>query len=115
MCSGERFGELLQEVHGAKWDVTLKSETWRPNKEVWETEQGHVVIESGKFTNKHGVAIIVNCRWRNKINWIECASERCCCSINIGEQTADNSGQHIHATQWIPRPSIGKDIQSYRS
>ena len=76
MSSGERFGELLQEVHGAKWDVTLNSETWRPNKEVWETEQGHVVIESGKFTNKHGVAIIVNCRWRNKINWIECTSER---------------------------------------
>ena len=24
----------------------------------------------------HGVAIIVNSRWRNKINWVECASER---------------------------------------
>ena len=40
-------------------DVVLISETWRPSKEVWETEQGHVVIESVKFTNKHGVAIIV--------------------------------------------------------
>ena len=54
----------------------LISETWRPSKEVWETEQGHVVKESGKFTNKHGVAIIVNRRWRNKINWVESACER---------------------------------------
>ena len=56
--------------------MILVSETWRPYKEVWESNQGHVVIESGKFANKHGVAIIVNSRWRNKINWVECASER---------------------------------------
>ena len=87
MSSSERFEELLQEVHGAKWDVMLISETWRPNNEVWETEQGRVVIESGKFTNKHGVAIIVNCRWRNKINWIECASERVvAASISVNKQ-----------------------------
>ena len=35
-------------------------ETWRQGKEVWETQQGHIVVESGKFTNKHGVAIIHN-------------------------------------------------------
>ena len=56
--------------------MILVSETWRPYKEVWESNQGHVVFESGKLVNKHGVAIIVNSRWRNKINWVECASER---------------------------------------
>ena len=56
--------------------LQLVSETWRPNTEIWESDQGHVVMESSKFVNKHGVAIIVNSRWRNKINWVESASER---------------------------------------
>ena len=60
MSSSERFEELLHEVHGVKWEVILISKTWRPSREIWETEQGHVVIESGKFTKKHGVAIILN-------------------------------------------------------
>ena len=76
MSSTERFEELLQEVQGATLDVILVSETCRPNKEVWESNQGHVVMESGKFVNKHGVAIIVNSRWKNRINWVECGSER---------------------------------------
>ena len=67
--------------------MILISETWRQGKEIWETEQGHIVIESGKFTNKHGVAIILNKRWRNRINWVECACERVvAASISIGRQ-----------------------------
>ena len=62
MGSSERFDELFQEVKGAMLDVILVSEIWRPNKEVWESKQGYVVMESGKFGNKHGVAIIVNSR-----------------------------------------------------
>ena len=76
VSSSERMEELFQEVQGAKWDVITVSETWRPNNEVWESEQGHVVMESGKFDNKHGVAIIVNSRWRQKVTWVECVSER---------------------------------------
>ena len=76
MSSSERFEELLQEIQGEKWDVILLSETWRPNKEIWESHQGHIIMESGKFENKHGVAIIVNSRWRQRINWFECISER---------------------------------------
>ena len=51
----ERLYELFREVHHVRWDVILISETWRQNKEVWETQQGHIVVESGMFTNKHGV------------------------------------------------------------
>ena len=76
MSSSERFEGLLHEVHGVKWDLILISETWRPSREIWETEQGHVVIDSGKITNEHGVAIILNRRWKNQINWVECACER---------------------------------------
>ena len=64
MSSSERFEELLHELHGAKWDVILISETWRPSREIWETEQGHVLIESGKFTKKHAVGIILSRRWK---------------------------------------------------
>ena len=62
MTSSERIHELFHELQGTKWDVMLVSETWRPNKEMWESSQGHIVMESGKFGNKHGVAIIVNRR-----------------------------------------------------
>ena len=58
MSSSERSEELFEEVQGAKWDVILVSESWRPNKEVWESNQGHVVMKSGKFVNKHGVATL---------------------------------------------------------
>ena len=47
MSSSERFEKLFQEVQGAKWDVMLVSGTWRPNKEIWESDHGHVVMESG--------------------------------------------------------------------
>ena len=55
MNSSERLDELFREVHHVRWDVILISKTWRQSKEVWETQQGHIVVESGMFTNKHGV------------------------------------------------------------
>ena len=65
LISSERIHELFQEVLGTRWDVTLVSETRRPNKEMWESNQGQIVMESGEFDNKHGgVAIVVNSRWR---------------------------------------------------
>ena len=106
MSSSERFEELLREVHGSKWDVVLISETWRPSKEVWETEQGHVVIESVKFTNKHGVAIIVNKRWKNKIKWVEYASERVvAASISVNKQPIT-----LVSAITLVRPSSRKNV-----
>ena len=75
MNSSQRIEELFQEVQVRKWDVILVSETWRSNEEVWESNQGHIEMESGKFTNKRGVAIILHRRWRQKVNWVECVSD----------------------------------------
>ena len=87
MNASERIEELFQEVQGAKWDVILVSGTWRPNDEVWESNQGHIVMDSGKFTNKHSVAIILNRRWRQRVNWVECVSERViAASISVHKQ-----------------------------
>ena len=87
MNSSERVHELFQEVQGTKWDVILVPETWRPNKEMWESSHGPIVMKSGKFDNKHGVAIIVNGRWRQGINWFECISERViAASISVNKQ-----------------------------
>ena len=87
MNSSKRLDELLREVHRVRWDVILISETWRQGKEVWETQQGHIVVESGMFTKKHGVAILSNRRWRNQINWSQCASERVvAASISFNKQ-----------------------------
>ena len=60
MSSNERLDELIRELYRVDWDVILISETWRQNKEVWETQQGHIMVESGQFINKHGVAILLN-------------------------------------------------------
>ena len=74
--SSERLEEMHSELHDIRWDATLISETWRQSKEIWETQQSHIMVESGKFTNKHGVAILLNRRWKNCINWIQYACER---------------------------------------
>ena len=87
MNSSERIEELFSEIYSVRWDVILISETWRQGKEIWEIEQGHIVIESGKFTNKHGVAILLNRRWKNQINWVQCACERVvAASITVNQQ-----------------------------
>ena len=74
--SSERLEVMCSELHRINWDAILISETWRQNKEIWETQQGHIMVESGKFTNKHGVAILLNRRLHNRINFIQCACER---------------------------------------
>ena len=76
LCSSERIDEMFKELQDTNWDAVLISETWRQNKEMWETHQGHIMVESGKFSNKHGVAVLLNKRWRKGINWIQCACER---------------------------------------
>ena len=76
LSSSERVEEMFSEIHKVEWDAILIPETWRQSKEIWETQQGHIMVESGKFTNKHGVAILLNKRWKNRINWIQCACER---------------------------------------
>ena len=94
MNSSQRIEELFQEVQARKWDVILVSETWRSNEEVWESNQGHIV-ESGKFTNKHDVAIILHGRWRQKVNWVECVSERViAASISVNKQPASTYMPH---------------------
>ena len=67
---------MILELHRVEWDAILISETWRQTKELWETQQGHIMVESGQFINKHGVAILLNKRWKNQINWVQCESER---------------------------------------
>ena len=76
MNSSERIEELFSELQQVTWDMVLISETWRQGKEIWETQQGHIMVESGKFINKHGVAILLNRRWKNQINRVQCACER---------------------------------------
>ena len=87
MNSSERIEELFSELQQVTWDMVLISETWRQGKEIWETQQGHIMVESGKFINKHGVAILLNRRWRNQINWVQCACERVVAlSISVNKQ-----------------------------
>ena len=87
LSSSERLEEMISELHRVERDAILISETWRQTKEIWETQQGHIMVESGQFINKHGVAILLNKRWKNQINWVQCESERIVAmSISINKQ-----------------------------
>ena len=58
MHSRERIEEMVCELDGYRWDATLLSETWRPDKSViWETHRKHIFMGAGKYDNKHGVGI----------------------------------------------------------
>ena len=78
------------------------------------------MVESGKFTNKHGVAILLNRRWKNRINWIQCACERVVAmSISVNKQPLvlmsvylPHSGHADHHIEKIYRTiidTIGKE------
>ena len=88
--------------------------------EQYKAQNGHIVMESGNFSNKYGVAIIENCRWKNKINWVDCASERViAASISVNRQPITvictympHSGypdHHIEKTYDTFKRVIGKD------
>ena len=55
--------------------------------EIWETQQGHIFMGTGKFENKHGVGILVNKKWRKHINSTDYISERAIStSITVNKQ-----------------------------
>ena len=122
MNSSERLDKLVSEIHQVAWDVILISETWRQNKEIWETQQGHIMVESGKFTNKHGVSILLNRRWKNQINWVQCACERVVAmSISVNRQPlvlmsvyVPHSGYADHHVEKVHK-TILKTIEKERS
>ena len=97
--SGKKTEELIREVQDCRWDALMLSETWRPYKaEIWKLRQGHVYMGAVKIENKHGVAILLNRKWR-KINWTEYIIERAIAtSITVNKQritlTSDNFLPH---------------------
>ena len=78
--------KLLREVHGAKWDVVLISETAAKQRSLGDRARTRC-NRVGQIRNKHGVAIIVNSMWKNTTNWVECASERVvAASVSVSKQ-----------------------------
>ena len=77
MNSSERVEEMIREFAGYRWDAVLLNEIWRPAKsEIWDTHQRHVFTEAGKYENKHGGGILLNKKWRKRINDTEYINER---------------------------------------
>ena len=75
-------------MEGCRWDAILVSESWSAsNAEIWESQQGHMFMGSGKVENKHGIGILVNKKWRKHINWTDYISERAITtSITVNKQ-----------------------------
>ena len=91
---------MICELQRVEWDVILISETWRQSKEIWETQERHIMVESGQFINKHGVAILLNKRWKNQVKLVQCESERVVAmSISVNKQPIVLMS--VHATQWL--------------
>ena len=77
MHSSEGIEGMVCELEGYRWDAILLSETWRPGKSaIWETHHKHIFMEAGKYDNKHGVGIMLNKRWRQRIIETEYINER---------------------------------------
>ena len=77
MHSSEKIVEMVSELEGCRWDAILLNETWRHEQaEIWETHHKHMFMGAGKFDNKHGVGIMLNLRWRQRIIDTECINER---------------------------------------
>ena len=74
--SSERIEEMVYELESYRWDAILFSETWRQDKsEIWETHK-HMFMGAGKYDNKHGVGIMLNKKWSQRIIDIEYINER---------------------------------------
>ena len=77
MHSSEKIEELVTELEGYRWDAILLSESWRHEPaELWETHHNHIFMGAGKYDNKHGVGIMLNRRWRQRIIDTEYINER---------------------------------------
>ena len=68
MHSSERIAEMICELAGYRWDALLLCETWRNDKEeIWETHHKQIFMGAGKYDNKHGVGILRNKNWKQRI------------------------------------------------
>ena len=77
MRSSERIEEMTRELEGYRWDAVLLNEIWRPAKsDIWETHQRHIFMGTGKYENKHGIGILLNKKWRQRIIDTEYISDR---------------------------------------
>ena len=77
MHSSEKIEELVTELEGYRWDAILLNETWRYEPaELWETHHKHIFMGVGKYDSKHGVGIMLNIRWRERIIDTEHINER---------------------------------------
>ena len=75
--SSERIEEMVCELEGYRWDAILLCETWRQEKsDIWETHHKHMFMGAGKHDYKHGVGIMLNKKWRQRIIDTECINER---------------------------------------
>ena len=68
---------MVCELEGYRWDAILLSETWRHEQaEIWETHHKHICMGARKYDNKHGVGIMLNEKWRQRIMDAEYINER---------------------------------------
>ena len=55
----------------------MLNETWRHEPaELWVTHHKHIFVGVGKYDSKHGVGIMLNKRWRERIIDTEYINER---------------------------------------
>ena len=110
--SSKRIEEMVCELEGYRWDAILMSETWRPEKsEICERHKKHFFMGAGKYDKKHGVGIMLNKKWRQKIIDTEYISERAITTtivvyhqrINLMSVYFTHSGYAVHHVESMYR------------
>ena len=89
--SSERIEEMKREFEGCRSNAVVLNEIWRPAKsEIWETHQRPIFMGAGQYENRRGVGILMNKKWRTRINDIEHINER---AINYNDHGKPSSHQ----------------------
>ena len=100
MHSSERIEEMICELEGYRWDALLLCETWRHDEAViWETHHKHIFMGAGKYDNKHGVGILLDKKWKQRIIDTGYINERAIQRIKLMSVYFTHSGHADHTSK----------------
>ena len=115
-ASSEGIEEMVCELEGYRWDAIFLCDTWRQDKsEVWETHHKRIFTEEGKYDDKHGVGIMLNKKWRQRIVDIDYINELAItATIGANRQRIKVMSVYVILPLGTCGPSRRKNVQNDR-
>ena len=70
---------------------------------IWESKCGHLFVGAGGINQKHGVGILLNKRWTQKITKTEHVSERVIIVLKLRHQRIVDDSDHFSHTGYADK------------